>query len=392
MKQVKRVNQVYLDYAAGTPMREGVLKAMAPYFSDCFGNTGSIHQMGDDARVVLDNAREQVRVSLGAACCDKIIFTGSGTESINIALRGVVLDAFFKNGMKKVHVISSIIEHKAVLETLADLKAMGYLDVTLVGVDSCGMVKVPEVLGLIQKNTVLVSLHYVHNELGVVQRVGLLGKELKRRGVLFHVDACQAFCYFSCSVIDLYCDLLTLNSSKVGGPKGVGLLYAREGVGLRSVITGGSQEFGLRAGTENVAGIVGFVQALQISSRNRVNENIRLRGLQKYFWKEISSRVSDVKCNSNLKTGSPHILSISIRGVEGEHVVRYLSEKGFYVSTGSACTSSEVKVSSSVLALGVDPLYAAGTVRFSLGWGTRKSDIRSTVKALCFVISALKKI
>ncbi len=395
MNSVKGVLQnkgVYLDYAAATPMRSEVVQSMIPYFSDHFGNAGSIHFEGENARAGLDLARVRVRSLLGCEEEGHIIFTASGTESINLALRGVVVESYFREGKKKVHVVSSSIEHKAVLETLLDLQKMGFCDVTLVGVDSHGLVRVKDIESALRKNTVLVTLHYVHNELGVVQSIASIGKLLRRQGVLFHVDACQAFCYYSCNVDELGCDLLTLNSSKVGGPKGVGLLYVRDGVILRPIVTGGPQEFGLRAGTENIAGIVGFAHALGISNTKRALETVRVMALRDHLWHLIKSNVENVKCNSDLKRGSPHILSVSIKGVEGEHVVRYLSEKGICVSTGSACTSREVQVSSSVLAIGRGMDYAAGTIRFSLGWETRKSDLNSTVRELVEVVSFLRKV
>ena len=404
---------VYFDYAASTPLRREVLDVTTRSLREDYGNPSSIHTLGEQSRKVVEEARSRIGSVLNVSEGDKVIFTSCGSESISLALKGVVFHSLFAHADKnahagnkgsllegklslnlkkfnfKPHVITSAIEHKAVLATLYDLYEKGVIDLTVVGVSSLGLVSVPALLRCVRPTTILVSLHYVNNEIGCVQQISKLGLRLRRRGVLFYVDACQAPCYFSCDVRTLNCDLLTLTSSKVGGPKGVGLLYVRSGVMLDAQICGGSQEFGFRAGTENVAGVVGFSVALDTAFRLSVKEAVRVRSLQKKLWYGLSV-VGGIKCNSDLIGGSPQVLSVSLKDVEGEAVVRYLSDKGICVSTGSACTSREVDVSHVISALGVVPSYALGTVRFSLGWGSTEAEVRKVVAEFLLIVRTLR--
>ncbi len=381
---------IYLDYAAATPVRREVRQEMRKT-EGMFVNPSSVHTAGVSAREVLDEARGRMGRALGWGDEDKIIFTSGGTESINLAVLGVAR----ANKHKGKHIITSAVEHKAVLETCKQLEREGFV-VDYVKVDNFGRISVENVRRLLRKDTILVSIQYVNNETGMIQPIVEIGRLLAVRGkvghkVVFHTDACQAG-LLELDVNKLNVDLLTLNSSKVYGPHGMGLLYVREGVKIKPLFFGGGQEYGLRSGTENVNGIVGFTLALSLLQRERKNELKRLEGLRKKFVSDLSTKIDDVVIVSDLVKSVSTILSAGFRGVEAEIVVKSLSAQGIYISAGSACTAQQIEVSHVLKAMEVEEDVALGTVRFSFGRETTWRDLQRVVSVVTNVIGSLRKI
>ena len=381
------MKRVYLDYAAATPVRREVLLEMRKY-GHIFANPSSVHALGVAARELLESVREKVGKILGAGSSDKIIFTAGGTESINLALLGVVR----ANTQRGKHIITSSVEHKAVLETCKQLEKEGF-SVDYVGVDSNGMVNVQELVRLVRKDTILISIQYVNNETGIIQSLSELCRSVREKSssVIIHTDACQAG-LLDLNVKKLGVDLLTLNSSKIYGPHGVGMLYIRDGVSVLPLMLGGGQEYGLRSGTENVEGVVGFVYALGLLQKERGKELRRLEGLRKKFVKKLCENIDDVFVVSDLKKSMPGILSVGFLEVEAETLVKSLSVLGVYVSAGSACTAQQIEVSHVLRAMRVEDDVARGVIRFSLGRGTMLEDLQQTVMCTKKVVESLRKV
>lgn len=381
------MKRVYLDYAAATPVRREVLLEMRKY-GHIFANPSSVHALGVAARELLESVREKVGKILGAGSYDKIIFTAGGTESINLALLGVVR----ANTQRGKHIITSSVEHKAVLETCKQLEKEGF-SVDYVGVDSNGMVNVQELVRLVRKDTILISIQYVNNETGIIQSLSELCRSVREKSssVIIHTDACQAG-LLDLNVKKLGVDLLTLNSSKIYGPHGVGMLYIRDGVSVLPLMLGGGQEYGLRSGTENVEGVVGFVYALGLLQKERGKELRRLEGLRKKFVKKLCENIDDVFVVSDLKKSMPGILSVGFLEVEAETLVKSLSVLGVYVSAGSACTAQQIEVSHVLRAMRVEDDVARGVIRFSLGRGTMLEDLQQTVMCTKKVVESLRKV
>jgi cysteine desulfurase len=388
---------VYLDNAATTSTDPKVLKAMLPYFNDVFGNPSALHKDGRVAKNALFEARKKVAEIINADA-GEIIFCGSGTESDNLAILGA--SHFYKN--KGNHLISTNIEHHAVLNSLEHLQRKEGFSVTFVPVKKNGIVSVKEILKNIKPETILISVMYANNEIGTIQPIKEIADIIKKwkrdggRGIndppFFHTDACQAAGYLNLDVKKLGVDLMTLNGSKIYGPKGMGVLYARRGVQLTPLIFGGGQERGLRSGTENLAGIVGFAKALELVQKNKVQESIRLKKLQKYFFQQILKNIPNVTINGDLKNRLPNNVNISILGIEGEAMLLYLDEKGISASTGSACDSLRLEPSHVILALGRSYEYAHGSLRFSMSKHTTKKEIEYAVRTLKEVVRKLRKI
>ncbi len=376
---------IYLDYAAATPVRKEartVTKDAEKYFA----NPGSMHDAGKKAKELLENSREKIKKILNANEKDKIIFASSGTESVNLALKGIA----FAHKNKGNHIITSKIEHKAVLETCKYLEQEGF-SVTYLDVDKCGRVDPQDVEKAITKKTILVSIMYANNEVGTLQPIKEIAAITKRKKILFHTDACQAG-MLDLDVQELTVDLLTLNSNKIYGPKGAGLLYVKEGANIEPLIHGGEQEFGLRSGTENVPAIVGFAKALELAQAEKEEENARLKGLQQYFVKEIQKKILGTVLNGHPIERLSNNVHLSFAGVEAETVLAYLNQKEIYASVGSACTANEIEVSHVLKAMKVPEKLARGSVRFSLGRETKKRDVDKVVKVLAEVITSLRKI
>ncbi len=377
------MSTIYLDHASATPIRPDVLKVMEPYFSQQYANPGSLHAAGEQAKAAIEDSRTIIKAILSAGPSDQIIFTGSGTESINLTLKGVV--------RKGDHIITTTIEHKAVLETCDALKKLG-CNVTYVPVSKKGTINPKDIEKAITKKTKLISVMYANNEIGTIQPIQAIATIAKKHNILFHTDACQAGSHLTLNTQHLGVDLLSLNASKVYGPKGVGLLYIKNGVKIKPLIHGGSQEFGLRAGTENVPGIVGFAKALELARKEQLKETKRLAELREYFWNSIQKNIPFSTRNGDPNHVLPHILNVTFKNTEGETLLLYLSQKGIYTSTGSACTAKSIAVSHVLIAIGYKEKDAVGTIRFSLGKSTTKKELEYTIKVLKETIQSLRRI
>jgi cysteine desulfurase len=379
---------IYLDHAATTPLDQRVLTAMLPYLSDQPGNPSSIHQLGRAALQALDDARESVALILG--CTRKeIIFTGGGSESNNLALKGVAL-AQRQRG-KGSHIIVSAIEHHAVLHAAEYLEQFGF-EATLLPVDAAGLVRPDDLRAALRPDTALVSVMYANNEVGTVQPIAELGAICRERGVPFHTDAVQAPGMLPLDVAALNVDLLSLTAHKFYGPKGVGLLYARHGVPLLPQINGGGQERRRRAGTENVPGIVGLAAALTIAEERRPSHTARLRDLRDRLIDGALASIPRSWLNGDRERRLPNNANLGFDCVESESVLLLLDQQGICASSGSACSSGSLEPSHVLTAMGLSHEAANGSVRFSLGQGTGEADIDAVVAALPAMLARLREV
>jgi cysteine desulfurase len=379
--------EIYLDHAATTYVIPEVKKEMDRYFSEEFGNPGSFNTIGLKAKKALENARSRVASVLKAEP-EEIIFTGSGTESVNLAIKGVA-SALRKRGS---HIITSKIEHHAVLDTCEYLEKEEGFRVTYLDVDKFGLVNPGDVEKAITKNTILATIMHANNEIGTVQPVAEIGKIARKHGVLFHTDACQAAGFLDINVRSLNVDLMSLNGSKIYGPKGVGALYVRKGTPIKPIIHGGGQEFGLRSGTENVPNIVGFAKALELAQKSRERESARLEKLRDRLIKGILDNVPKSFLNGHPERRLPNNVNVSILDVEGEALLLHLNRHGIYASTGSACTSKTLDPSHVILATGLPYEAAHGSIRFSLGKRTTEKDIDKVIEVLPGIVEKLRRI
>lgn len=389
----KKISSIYLDHAATTYIDSKVLLAMQPYFSKIYGNPSSLYSEGVKANEALNNSRRAVAKLLGALP-ENIIFTGSGTESDNLAIYGTA-HAHQQRGK---HIISTPIEHHAVLHPLEDLKKQGW-EITYVGVNGEGGVNGEDIIKAIRPNTVLISLMYANNEMGAIEPIAEIGRKLlqyrKENNTVypfFHTDACQAAGYLDLDVEKLHVDLMTINAGKIYGPKGVGALYVRRGIALKPLILGGEQERNLRAGTENIAGIVGFAKALELAQGNKTKEAKRLDGLVRYFWEKLQKEIPSVKLNGP-EIGPQRLvnnLNVSFGNVEGEALLLYLDEYGIMCSTGSACTVKSLNQSHVLKAMGIPENISRGSLRFTFGHANSKKDVDYIVKYLPLIVNQIR--
>lgn len=397
------MKEVYLDYAATTPLDPGVKDAMEPYMQEQYGNPSSLHKKGREARQAMENARIRMALHFSARPSE-IVFTGSGTEAINLAIMGAARKRAQAGAGK--HLVTTRIEHHAVLRAHEALEREGF-EVTYVKVNRDGLVEPDAIRAALRPDTILVSVMYANNEIGTIQPIVEIGRVLKEfRGgknatydlqpktynpPLFFVDVCQAAGAFDLNVERLGADMIAINGSKIYGPKGVGALYVRRGVSINPIIHGGGQEQGLRSGTENVAGIVGLAAALDIAEQERERENARLTELRDWFIAEVKKRIPDAVLNGHATERLPNNINISIPGLEGEAAVLFLDTKGVYVSTGSACSSTSLEPSHVIAALGMPRAYAEGSLRITLGRQTTKDDLAYALTALEEVVSTLRR-
>lgn len=381
-------NKIYLDCAATTPIDDMVLKKMMPYLKDKYGNPSSIHQFGQETAQAVDKARIQVAKFLNCKPLE-IIFTGSASESDNLAIRGLI--------RKGDHIITTKIEHKAVLETCKDLESKG-IKVIYLPVDKYGLINLKDLEKNITPKTKLVSIMYANNEIGAVQSIKEIGQLIaeinknKEHRIYFHSDAVQAANWFKLNVDNLGVDLLTLSGHKIYGPKGVGVLYMRQGTPISPLITGGDHEWGLRAGTENVAGIVGTGEAISQITKSKAQVS-KIEKLRDKLVKNIL-KIPGSKLNGPIKKENrlPNIANFSFQGVEGEGLVISLDQEGIAVSTGSACTSKALLPSHVLKAMGLSELQAHSSLRVSLGKHTTIKEIDYLLRILPRVIKRLRKI
>jgi cysteine desulfurase len=389
---MQRMRRIYLDTAAATPLDKRVVKAMQPWWQKQFGNPSSIHAEGEVARKALEQSRKNLANFLSAHP-DEIIFTSGGTEGNNLVLNGVVA----MSPRKDKHIIVSAIEHSSILATVKALERWG-VAVTVLPVSSGGLVEAKTLADALRPETVLVSIGYVNNELGAIQNLPELAKVIrhwrKERGEVypyFHTDACQAGRFLELNVARLGVDLLTINASKLYGPKGVGALYVKRGVQLLPTIYGGGQEAARRAGTENVPSIVGFATAVEICARERDKENKKIISLRDYFITKLLT-LSGTSLNGPVgENRIAHNINISFADTEAEQVVIELDAKGVACSAGSACSIRSHDDSYVVKALGKSAVEAASAVRFTLGRDTAKSDLNYVLKILPPILVKLRK-
>ena len=383
---MEKNKQIYLDHAATTPMDPHVLEAMMPYLGPEFGNPSSIYAIAQRAKQSLDEARSDVAEILGCTP-EEIIFTSGGTESDNLAILGVAR----ANASKGKHIVTTKIEHHAVLHPCEFLEKEGF-EVTYVDVEKNGIVDPEKVKAAVREDTILVSVMYANNEIGTIQPIGPIGRFCKKRNIPFHTDACQAAGALDMDVNRLKVSLLTLNGSKIYGPKGVGVLYVKKGINIQPLIYGGEQERRIRPGTENVAGIVGLAAALNFAQERREKENTRLIRLRDYLIKGIEDRIPKVMLNGDPVERLPNNVNMSILDIEGEALLLRLDMAGFAASSGSACTSGSLDPSHVILALGEPYEVAHGSLRFSLGKDTKKKDLDKLLEVLPKIVDDLRAI
>jgi len=375
--------RVYLDHNASTPVHPEVLAEMLPYFSEVYGNPSSIHGFGRAAREGLDLARERVAKFLRVPPQD-IVFTSGGTESDNFAVKGLAM------AKGKGHIITSQVEHHAVLRACRALEAQGF-GLTLVGVDEFGMVDPDEVRRAIRPDTLAISIMHANSEVGTLQPIEAIGHIARERGVPFHVDAVQTFGKLPLDLDALGIDVLSFSAHKIYGPKGAAGLYIRKGTKMVAVQHGGEHERRRRAGTENVAGIVGLGKAVEVRARDMAGEAERLTALRDRLWRGIHERVPDVRLSGHPVTRLPGTASLLFRHVESESIVLGLDLKGIGVSAGSACTSGNVEPSHVLVAMGVGLDWAMGAVRCSLGGSTTAEDIDYVIESVEPLVRKLRQ-
>ncbi|MBT3395175.1 cysteine desulfurase [archaeon] len=379
-----RNKQIYLDNSATTPVDKKVIKEMSRYYSEDYGNAGSMHDLGLISDNVLDSSRAKVAKILNADS-EEIIFTGSGTESINLALKGLARKLKSKGN----HIISTTIEHPAVLNTLKSLKKEGF-EISLVPVEKNGIISSDKIKSAIKKETIIISTIYANNELGTIQPIREIGSIAKNKKIIFHTDACQAANSEELDVKKLNVDLMSLNGSKIYGPKGTGCLYKNNTIQLDPILDGGNQEFGLRSGTENIPGIVGFTKALELAQNDKKKYSKTLTELRDHLITGLM-QIDRTILNGDKKKRLPNNVNITFLNIEGESILLKLNEYKIYASTGSACSSRSLTASHVLLAIGQSEKAAHGSIRFSLGKYTKKSDINKVLKVLPKIVKELRE-
>ena len=378
--------KIYLDYAATTPVDPQVIKTMLPYLNKKPGNTMSLHEFGQKARQALEKSRKQV-ADLMKANPDEIIFTSSATESNNLAIKGIA----FANRNKGRHIIISSIEHPCIIESSKWLEKQGF-KITQLKVDKYGLISPDQVKKAIKKNTILVSIMHANNEIGTIQPIAEIGKICQDKGVYFHTDAAQSFGKITIDVNKMNIDLLTTSSHKMYGPKGAACLFIRKGTKIEPLLHGGEHEFGLRSSTVNVADIVGFGEACKIYLKKMKQESKRLTKLRDRLIKGVLKNIELSHLNGHPKKRLSNNANFWFDFIEGEALVMQLDILGIAASTGSACSSEKLEPSHVLLAIGLKPEQAHGSLRLTLGRWTTQKEIDKTLKVLVGVVDKLRKI
>lgn len=378
------MSSIYLDHAATTPTDPRVSEAMRPYFGEIFGNPASLHAFGQEAAAAVAKARATIAAFIGAAPAE-VVFTGGGTEGDNLAIKGVA----WANRQRGDHIVTTAIEHKAILESCRFLRDEGF-QVTLLPVDGEGLVDPDDVIRAITPRTVLVSVMQANNEIGTIQPLAEIGRRVRERGVLFHTDAVQTFGHLPISVDDLGVDLLSASAHKLYGPKGVGLLYIRRGTRIAPLLSGGEQEEGRRASTLNVPGIVGFAAATALAAASLEDEAARLTALRDRFIAGLFAAIDGIRLNGHPARRLPNNVHVSVDGADGEGLLLSLDLLGIACSTGSACSATAVEASHVLKAIAPPRGPAGGSLRFSLGRDTREQEIDAVVATLPQVVRRLR--
>ena len=377
---------IYLDNNATTPLDSEVFKEMTPYMTTIYGNPSSIHMAGRKSKSAIEKARDQVAKALNASASE-IYFTSGGTESDNMAIRGLAHALKDKGN----HIISSKIEHPAVLNTLEELKSEGY-EITLLDVDKNGFVNLEQLERSITNKTILITIMYANNEIGTIEPISEIGKIAKRHNVLFHTDAVQAVGHINIDLQKLGVDALSLSAHKFYGPKGVGALYLKKGTPFSKITFGGHQERDRRPGTENTAGIVGLGKAIELATALLDQNKAQIETLRDYFISQITSKLTSVTINGDLKKRISNNINISFSGVDGETLLQNLDLMGICVSSGSACSSGSLAPSHVLLALGLDKATAKSSIRVSLNKYNTKEELDFTIDAIVKIVNNLRNI
>ena len=378
-------NLIYLDHNATTPVDERVIEVMLPYFGKKYGNPSSIYKLANESDKAKEEAREKVAKLLHANS-NEIVFTGCGTESDNYAVKG----AAFANRKKGNHIITSSIEHHAVLYSCKWLEKQGF-KVTYLGVDKHGLVNLDELRDAITDKTILISIMHANNEVGTIEPVKEIAEISRQSGILFHTDAVQTVGKLPLDVNDLSVDLLSLAGHKFYGPKGVGALYIRKGTRIDSLLHGGHHESNRRAGTENIPGIVGLGKAAEIAAKEFAEEAIKVRKLRDRLENGLINKIDDVIINGHPDNRLPSTLNICIKYIEGEGMLLHLDHKGIAASSGSACTSASLKASHVLISMGLSHEVAHGSLRFSLGRDNTTQDIDKVIEVLPPIVQKLRE-
>lgn len=376
--------RIYVDHAATTPIRNEVLEEMMPYLTERFGNPSSIYSYGREAKKAIEEAREKVAKAIGADPLE-IYFTGSGTEADNWAIIGTA----FANRNKGNHIITSSIEHHAVLHTCEYLEKQGF-SVTYLPVDEYGMVKLETLKKSINDRTILVTIMHANNEIGTIQPIKEIGEFLKEKDITFHTDAVQTVGKIPVNVKDLKVDMLSLSAHKIYGPKGIGALYIRKGIKIHPYIHGGAQERKRRAGTENVAGIVGLGKAIELAISNMEGQREYLTSLRDKLIKGIQEKIPYVRINGHPTQRLPHNVNMCFEFIEGESLLLNLDMKGICASSGSACTSGSLEPSHVLLAIGLPHEIAHGSLRLTLGKDNTQEDVDYILEVLPQIVNKLR--
>lgn len=373
------MNLIYLDHAATTPIKEEVLNEMLPYLTSNYGNASSIYSIGRESKKAIQNARVKVAKAIGCKE-NEVYFTSCGSESNNLAIKGIAK----ANKEKGKHIITSKIEHPSVLNTCKNLENDGY-EITYLNVDEKGFVDLEQLENSINEHTILISIMFANNEIGTIQEIEKISKIAKKHNIIFHTDAVQAVGNVKINVDEMGIDMLSMSAHKFYGPKGVGVLYVKNGIDFDKIQDGGHQENNKRAGTENVAGIVGLGKAIEIANLNLDNYNCKLLKLRNFFIKEITEKFPNVKINGDLKSRLPGNINISLKNIDGEELLLKLDSQNICASTGSACSSGSDEPSHVLKAIGLEKEYAVGSLRITLGE-------KNNVDEIIFLIETLEKI
>lgn len=376
---------MYLDNSATTEISKEVLSAMEPYLKENFGNPSTLYSIGRESKKALELARKQVADSINAKT-DEIIFTSGGSEFDNLAIKGIA----FKLKSKGNHIITTEIEHPAVKETLHFLESLDF-NVTYLPVYENGVIKVEDLKEAITPETILITIMHANNEIGTIQPIEEIGKLARENNIIFHSDAVQSFGKIDIDVEKLNVDLLSLSSHKINGPMGVGALYTKKGVRLVPLIHGGGQERGIRSGTENVPGIVGFAKACELANNNLNENQEKLVAIRDEIIEKVLDKIPESYLNGDKEIRLPNLINFRFRAIEGESLVLLLDSKGYQTSTGSACSSKNLELSPVLTALGLDPVDVHGSLRISLSPNSNEFDIDELVDAIAGAVETLRK-
>ena len=376
--------KVYLDNAATTKIDKRVLQRMMPYYLKNYGNASSIHFMGQNNDLKIVECKKEIAEIINGKF-ENIVFTSTATEANNFIIKGVMR----ANRNKGKHFLISAIEHPCVLSSARELLDEGFT-FDYIPVDNKGIVDLKALKNKIKPETILISVMAVNNEIGTIQPLEEIGKISKAKGIFFHTDAVQAIPYLKIDIKKWQVDFLSISAHKFYGPQGVALAYVSKDIKINPLIVGGGQEDGYRSGTYNMAGIVGLTEALKLAYKERLGYLKRVKTLRDYFWREIKKNIKDISLNGDYKNRTPNNLNIMFKGIEGESILIDLSMAGICVSTGSACSAQNLKVSSVITAMGINPEYMNSNVRFTLGRYTTKKEIDYTIKKLTKTVERLR--